>query len=162
MPWRIHTCDLSHSHVYGGWGACYFVAPFTCVPWRMQMCDMAHSHEWHDSFIFVHIVGNGLIQVLGGSNSNLWRTCSSILHNSIICVTVTRGSPPILRNLLESESSLHNTCTFTSVFALTNKRTRLILLTTAECIVKLWLCSFNLKCDMASVAWLACMVPLEK
>ena len=45
VPWLIHMCAMTHSHV------CH--DSFTCVPWLIRTCDMTHSHVWHDLFTIV-------------------------------------------------------------------------------------------------------------
>jgi len=45
VPWLIHMCAMTHSHV------CH--DSFTCVPWLIHMCAMTHSHMCHDSSMCV-------------------------------------------------------------------------------------------------------------
>jgi len=45
VPWLIHMCAMTHSHV------CH--DSFTCVPWLIHMCAMTHSHVCHASFTCV-------------------------------------------------------------------------------------------------------------
>ena len=45
VTWRIHKCDMMHSHVWHD--LC------TCVTCLIHMCDMTDPHVWHDLFICV-------------------------------------------------------------------------------------------------------------
>jgi len=42
VTWLIHTCDMTHSHVWHD--------SFTCVTWLIYTGDMTHSHVWHNLF----------------------------------------------------------------------------------------------------------------
>jgi len=79
VPWLIHMCAMTHSHVCHDSFTCvpwlmwrihrwqthfssaYLSAPcknvwydsFTSVPWLIHMCAMTHSHVCHDSFTCV-------------------------------------------------------------------------------------------------------------
>jgi len=45
MTWLIHTCHMTHAHVWH--------ESVICVPWRIHMCHMAHIYLCRDSFIRV-------------------------------------------------------------------------------------------------------------
>ena len=45
VPWLVHMCDMTHSHV------CH--DPCIRVPWLIHRCSRTHAHVCHDSFIRV-------------------------------------------------------------------------------------------------------------
>jgi len=67
MTWRIHMCDMTHSHAWHD--------SSICVAWLIHMRDMTHPYVWHDSFICV----TWLIHMCGMTRSYAW-------HDSSICV----------------------------------------------------------------------------
>jgi len=61
VTWRIHTCDMTHSHVRHD--------AFTRVTWRIHTCDVTHSHVWHDAFTRV----TWRIHIWDMTHSHVWR-----------------------------------------------------------------------------------------
>jgi len=45
VPWLIHMCAMTHSHVWHD--------SFRCMTWLIHMCAMTHSYVWHNSVIYV-------------------------------------------------------------------------------------------------------------
>ena len=68
--WRIHMCDMTHSHVWHD--------SFICVTWLVHMCGMTHSYVWHDSNIWMDHHRYALTRR---------HVYSYVWHDSVICVT---------------------------------------------------------------------------
>jgi len=53
LTWLIHTCNMTHSHVWHDSFSHISHDSFICVTWLIQTCHMTHSNVSHDSFTYV-------------------------------------------------------------------------------------------------------------
>jgi len=84
IPFRltglIHTCDMTHSHVWHD-----SLIHVTCL---IHMCDMTHSYVWHDSSSALTCRKTSNNHAAPSSRTRCAHGSGATLHTSGVCVRV--------------------------------------------------------------------------